>query len=239
MALIETRTVCANVGTAWAAFLNQWQTVLLAGVGTVSGVVVNDLGVKTMRVVRAHPPDTNIWYFNCADILETAVNVPAPYVLGSPNWRRVPTLVADAVGAYNTRQFFEDHARAVRRAVFTSWCGATFIDGTRDSSAFTPMLGLLSYEYSDRYQLGPIMFTDAYSLQVTTTSTSFSLYGGAQTTDGLLAGSPSITVANGLSAQDIETISQGLQDIATVDFDYTANNGRSIFSMRGRVNAGT
>lgn len=239
MALIENQIVCANVGAAWAAFLAQWEWALGQGVGTVSGIVTTRLGLRALRLVRAHPPDTTIWYYCCADIQDTSAKVPLPYVLGSPGWRRMPNWVYTGYGIYTTVTFFEDHAKAVRRSVMTDWCEATLIAGTRDDRTFAALSTLTMYQYSDRWQAGPIVMVDGYSLETTSSSPGYSLNGYAQTTDGLLAGSPATILANGLSQGQIDELSSGLQDIATVDFDYTANNGRSIFSMRGRVITGT
>lgn len=238
MATTTTNILCPNVGAAWANVLGIWTNLItLSGISIATSLITN-LGMRGIQIYSVGAVDTNIYNNFCADIDATATKVPMPYVLSAPGWRAVPKTLPETSTSGNTKLLFENILVPIRTQILTSWCGATQQALVTTTNTFPNVTGYALHQYEARYVCVMQSALDGYSLTTKTPAVTLINANDAQTTDGLLCGQPGMVVGGTINEAVLAPLVAAVEACALIDVDYSANNGGSIFSLRGRVKTG-
>jgi hypothetical protein len=234
--LSSTIKVVPNGAAAWQALLQTWD-------------LFADHTYVSWSFAYAHPSFYHQWTVTMGlsgggsdtvvvipvDVEYTDVS-PIMYLFGLPGWRTTsPKVYQDPLWDGNSP--YDDYASGpllLRRDIALKYTGVGA--GYNQSDYTGTRLGVQIAWWSSHYIHDLILAID-------TTQLVFGVLSGttfqAQPTDGVVI-SPATVYASGGSGGapiDLTPVVAALEDIASVDVTYTANNGGAIWSMRGKVNA--
>ena len=158
------------------------------------------------------------------------------YLMQAPGWRSpltkcYPNPLPDASAMPGA---FQSGPRNLRRDMVLNWCVTSPDASTNDG--FGPVFGINGEYYLDVYVDELCVATDVIGV-----------YYGTPTISGM-QGYPSDFVGSGIvvmpsagggGSVDLTGVIAAINNVATTDVTYTANNGGAVWSMRGMVRAGT
>jgi hypothetical protein len=164
---------------------------------------------------------------------EVSARPPLPYIVGSPGFRSPPPraypfLLPDGNQA---RYQYRDGMWNLRKDIINRYGGSSISGEDEDQTSG-------SYDVDTHYWFGAYKRSDGMVI-VDASGISYGTLDAGTTyaypSDFVGSSMPVALSAGGGGAVDLTPVVDALNDIALIDVDYTANNGATIFSMRGKV----
>lgn len=236
MAISISNPTFATVGAAWTAALVEWNTFLNSvGSITLTAGVTTHFGYHAWFVQQETTPGNGTRKnFVCLDLPDTSSYTPFAYFLQSPGIRAQQKSSFGVIGAVNVRTLFQDNLLAARATALETWFGCRPV-----TYQIVNYLTLGAQQDQCQYLAfvtqGVMVAIDSLISAYVLGAGSVPLPNTNPPTDGIVStGNFPIAIGGFLDGQQLV---DAVNDVASIDFDYTANNGGAIFSMRGRVNS--
>lgn len=235
MAIATSNPVFATVGAAWAAALVEWNIQLnsVDAVTLTAGTTAH-FGYHAWFVQSLTAPGNGtLKNFVCLDLPDTMTYAPFAYFLQSPGIRSAQKGWFNTGGSTNIRTLFQNNLLAARAVALETWFGCRPV-----TYQIQNYLTLGSQQDQCQYLAfvtqGVMVAIDSLIMTYFLGAGSVPLPNTNPPTDGIVStGNFPIAIGGTL---DGSQLIQAVNDVASIDFDYTANNGGAIFSMRGRTN---
>jgi hypothetical protein len=226
------RVLCPHAGAIWTQALQLWDDYAQGTYTTWAYAVAPTGGMFGYKITVGLPAggtdDYTLVDLSVRDGYQQAVS----YLMQLPGWRAqlnkpYPDTLPDGHGALGK---FQDLLRNFRRQIWLTHCSASpahSIDGVGDSA-----FGLNMYTSTDVMQRGLLLVTDTIEFAYGTMDADTLV---AYPTDGIGMETGSVVGGSSGGSVDLTPVVDALEDIATMDVEYQANNGGAVWSMRGKV----
>jgi hypothetical protein len=231
--MATTTTLCPTMGALWLQVLALWDQYATGTFTSWSFATHNVSGFYGKAItVGLSGGGTDVHQLVALDCPTSGV-VPLAYALSCPGWRNPPPNVyPDTLpdgGSCVTK--YSVGPVALRTNWLSNVCGATI--GVVDNDFAGPAFGVSNTIF---------YFDVSFGLQIMVDATG--VMHGTLAADGLLAypgdyvgSSVPVAGGGGGGSVDLGPVVDALEDIATMDVEYQANNGGTVWSMRGKVRA--
>lgn len=233
MATTHLYNYCANVGRVWLNTVTEINAfVLSAGITALNITLDTSSGYRDLSFDRVQGANNVIAHY-----IDTAMPATekyrADYIQGLPGWMTMFGPTAPIVGAKDFLAIFASHGIATRNLIWAQYTQAVIQASGLASWTIQPIGSAAQNSWrvwTDNPTSGVDWITAVAQSQV------FSTGGWANSASPAEMGrSPSVPVTGGGGDSGTAEIVAALNDIALIDVDYTANNGGTVFSLRGKV----
>ena len=159
------------------------------------------------------------------------------YIVATPGFTSLPPVRANSYGARNTMTSWHDSLHPIHIGLIRYGSGAPYEDHEYSTGGgyIDPQnernFGTMFFTYQ-----GSFFFADV--VQIWAAGAEWNPAGG-QPTMNPYEQNNSPSAGSGIDASAIKTIVAALNEIAMIDTTYSANNGATTFSMRGKVRTGS
>jgi hypothetical protein len=233
---------CATAGAAWSAVAALWSSYVphedwswSYTFGTGAFGPTNFLKV-TVAIVK--PDDTYNYNYIIVDtpIVSGGRGAgPVSYVISQPGWSTNAPPVLFTYGGRTSLDDYQTNVHPLKRdLVYACTNVAAATDWRFDGGG--GYIGEVEYKTWGMLYLdfaGPVLALDQIMVD---SNPEYPRIPDASLANPLQLGRPGCPSGGG--SVDLAPVVAALQEIALIDVDYTANNGGTIFSMRGKVRAG-
>lgn len=209
-----------SIGAAWEAAMQMFDDEASTATGGIIGNVGEERGCKYFDLIKTVGGDTYTYRYYCQDLAPEATRIPIAYVLQSPGWRTMPSVMPIESAGEPSENLAFTALVYTRQQIYEYWCGAGGIYWTAGNSS-GPSGTTVRYFWTTDVLQGWSVGCDRFMVTLADASDSADMLGGPQGSDGMLAAAPvPVIVLNGA-----DKIVQALQDIAHVELQTTIGNG--------------
>lgn len=239
MATINKYELHPNLGSVWNRAVNLWAQYVIDDTWTFAFTnTSHNVGFATLEVLQItinDGTDDNVYWLILNDTYTILPHKPPLCITNQSGFYSTPPILAATYGTRTTLADADTNLKGMRELIWTTWTESG-INVAQSFNGLSNLTGSSCTVWTRTVYSGMQMVADWNSCQVANLSSAIQIYNGNDLMSG--AGHAAILVAGPQPAPlDITPVVDALEDIASVDVTYTANNGGAVWSMRGKVNA--
>lgn len=236
MADITTTEYFPDVGQLWARVVALWEYYVQ---NTTSSWIVYYSAVSSCRAA------TVIWTEGGDDLYHQLLDISlagsgkrrVDDIISAPGFSTAPKTLLTSYGSHSPGTDWAGTLWFARNKIIENWSNAEQLLDNQQSWTLAPMSGT-SYIRTSVWRERNVALADTSTLTTWDGASGAEIAGGQN--PAFPGKTPSVPVigGGGGGSVDLAPVVEALQDIALRDVDYQANNGSTVFTMRGRVNVG-
>lgn len=232
--MADKRSLQPTIGAAWLRVLSFFEDFAAGTYTTFAATNYSESGMRSFQITLGLPGGgTDVWQVIIGNMGDGTNPSPSD-VLNSPGFRNMSQVVFPLTlpSGDDVRTIFNAQLGNLRDIFFIAFCGVSH-GGSTDTDTGLAM-GIDCHYWCRTYYGHMNVVTDVPGVMYGTfTGDEFA---GMSTN---FVGGETIAAAGGGGGGgvDLTPVVDALEDIATMDVEYQANNGGTVWSMRGKVRA--
>ncbi len=243
MATININEIHPHAGAIWQRVLSIWVTYVpnetWAFTSTLSAVTIGSQDVVLVTITVDDGTDVTNYNMAQADTpyISGSGRIPLEYMGNRPGFADMPPVIQSQYGARDAYADFEATAWLAKKRMIVASTGFDYV-GQTDAYNVNFFPSISARTFVAIYNSGYGQWVSVQSISFNHNDPTYAPYEERPTYQPNMLAQSGVASSGGGSI-DIAPVVAALNEIAMIDVTYSANNGATTFSMRGKVRTGS